>query len=154
MSEQIKGSLQANILHWELCADAEPRLRRSIKEKAVLLVDDVFLVKFYGRLSSLALKDAVLSDGSKIQKGYWYSPARTRFRDEIYTAFDNRETRLTSKDPVWVPIRKVHLGWFNTWFARRAAEKLPAKGPELLCKRRRKYTRKRYRTRHWEWDVT
>ncbi|MBA2391975.1 MAG: hypothetical protein H0V70_04440 [Ktedonobacteraceae bacterium] len=77
---------------WYLCSAAEYRLTQAMEDQAVLLVNDVILLKFYGKLGGIALQTTLLSNGTQLIEGCWYAPIE--HRDEIRDAFDRGESRL------------------------------------------------------------
>ncbi|PIR85494.1 hypothetical protein COU15_00155 [Candidatus Kaiserbacteria bacterium CG10_big_fil_rev_8_21_14_0_10_45_20] len=105
---------------YHLCGLAEPRMRKSIKGKKVILVDDCFLLKFEGCLAGLPLEDR-----GEFKKGWWYCPhdkdVRTRWRD-LFEEGSLIETGLTGE---WVRVREVIEGKpALTEYAKRQSEKL------------------------------
>lgn len=91
---------------WGLCPDAEPRMMRAIQDQAVLLVNGVILVKFWGRLSGLAISNARLADGAQLAEGCWYAPIDQR--EEIQAAFDRGERHFDCVEgALWAFIREV-----------------------------------------------
>ncbi|GHP00640.1 hypothetical protein KSF_106870 [Reticulibacter mediterranei] len=88
--------------NWFLCSAAERRLKLSMDDQAVLLVNDALLLKFNGKMSGLALHTTLLADGTQLMEGCWYAPIDQR--EAIRDAFDRGESRL-SLEGQWTFIR-------------------------------------------------
>jgi hypothetical protein len=87
--------IKLNYEGWWLCGKAEPRLKDSIKRRAVMLVNDgELLVKFTGRLTALCLKTFTTNDGCAFLAGVWYSPI-----DEEIRPTDKQTVRNSSPPP-------------------------------------------------------
>ena len=123
---------------WFLCSFAEDRLRTSMDVHAVLLVNEVLLLKFTGKMSAIALHNAVLADGTVLVEGCWYSPID--YRNEIQAAFDRGESRIHFDDGQWTFIRSCYECYLLDQ-ARAYVATLPEQLPQEIAGR----TRQRYR---------
>lgn len=117
---------------WYLCSDAEGRLSQAIHDQAVLLVNDVILLKFRGKLSGVALQNSLLADGTQLIAGCWYAPVDSR--DEIREAFDRGESRLWVEGQ-WTLLRGLYDSDNNALLlqAQTFATALPAQFPHQIA---------------------
>ena len=117
--------------YWSLCSEAEGRLLKAIRDQAVLLVNDVILLKFCGKLSGVALQTSLLADGTLLLAGCWYSPIDCL--EEIRDAFDRGESRLHVEGQ-WTLIRALDEA-DNTVLpqAQTYASALPAQLPQQIA---------------------
>jgi hypothetical protein len=93
--------------HWWLCGEAEPRLERSIRNQAVVLVNGRLLVKFDGKFSALCVETFTTRDGQTFLEGTWYSPIDTRTRDTIKGSFDSGTAKISLQGGEWAIMRPL-----------------------------------------------
>ena len=131
---------------WSLCSAAEERLQRAMDDQGVLLVNNTILLKFYGKLSGLALRTTRLADGMQLIAGCWYAPVD--HRDQIRDAFDRGESTLWMEEGQWVFLRALDENEDDTrlWEAQSYAATLPERLPEQIGEG----TRKEYRASQHE----
>lgn len=89
---------------WGLCVAAEERMLQAMEDQAVLLVNEVLLVKFFGKMSAVALKTTRLTNGTLLVAGCWYAPIDQRAA--IRQAFDAGNSRLRGEGR-WVLLRAL-----------------------------------------------
>lgn len=122
MPDELKAKLKPHMLGldfsiktshgaWFLCDKAEPRLKQSIQEGAVMAIGDkdnpYLLVKFIGKLSALCLQDVIMQDGKVFVKGNWYSPTDNETRDSLKVAFDAGQGRVNLQKGSWALMRSI-----------------------------------------------
>lgn len=100
----LSGSVLPAYCSWYVCGAAEERLQQAMQDQAVLLVNGVILLKFYGKLSGVAVQSALLTDGTQLIAGCWYAPIDQR--EEIRAAFDRGESRWSGEGQ-WALLRDL-----------------------------------------------
>lgn len=95
--------------YWDLCGSSEVRLQNALDDTAVLVIDDFLLLKFYGRLTALCLKDAITPSGQFFLKGCFYSPTDSKNREQLRQDFyQNSSTSvMLHNSSAWVVLRPV-----------------------------------------------
>lgn len=91
---------------WDLCDAAEPRLKRAIKDGAVILVNDLFLVKMNGRFAGLAVRPGRIVS-MEVTPGEWFAPVDAKSKKEIRDAFDKGDTRVDLAEGEWTYISEA-----------------------------------------------
>jgi hypothetical protein len=110
-NENMTDSRQ-QILPWgvyaKLCSDAEDRLLRSIRENAVILVNDSLLLKFYGKMAALCLKSYTTANGQRFIAENWYSPVDEADRENLVSAFILGKGRVSCDTGKWALRRQFN----------------------------------------------
>lgn len=134
---------------WWLCGTAEPKLKKSIVDGAVILVNDTLLVKFVGKLTGLCIRTMTTDEGKIFLEENWYSPADKKSRETLKQAFDTGMSRVAINQGIWLPMRalipdgdKSPAAILNE--AKRFADILPDRFPETI----QGMTRQQYRERN------
>lgn len=134
-----------------LCAKGEKRLQTAIRDDAVILVDGIFLTKFYKRLVALAIENRNLSDGSSIVAGHWYTPVQENVIRSLKDSFDQGKGHVTTLSSQWLDLRDMEVELFIPPLQnasrsnilqemRQVAKRIPEKLPDMMDgKTRRQY---------------
>lgn len=94
---------------WYLCNEAESRMRISIKDKAVILLNKHLLVKFNGRLSALCIRSFSSVGRGIFYEGNWYSSTDNDSREIIKNAFDDgKRTHIDLLSGNWAIMRSLN----------------------------------------------
>ncbi len=134
--------------HWWLCGEAEPRLERSIRNQAVVLVNGRLLVKFDGKFSALCVETFTTRDGHTFLEGTWYSPTDTETRDTIKGAFDGGTAKISLRGGEWTIMRPLaQSGGKNPEEILEEARQFITKLPDQFPKRIEGSSRREYRER-------
>jgi len=138
-------SLKPENDQWNLCPDAEPRLKTAMEDDATVLVNGNILVKFEGKLTGLALRSFTTKEGKVFHEGNWYSPTDENLRETLRGEFDKGQAKVTVNTGTWTLMRPVADDDDGTLLdsARIHAAEMSDKLPDLI----RGYTRKEYRER-------
>lgn len=91
---------------WMLCPTAEDLMMKSLKNKAVVLVNASILMKFVGKLTGLCTESFSTRKATFLE-GNWYSPVDPESREAIRQAFDRGEPRVNLAEGLWIILRSV-----------------------------------------------
>lgn len=89
---------------WEMCRQGEENLEKALTDGAIMLLNDVFVVKFVGKVSGIALRDETFSNGITVKKGLWYSPTN---QEEVKRMFDVGNQFSTNVSGDWLLLRPI-----------------------------------------------
>ncbi len=96
MATELEIKIQPNERGWYLCSESERRLRKAIKDSAILVVNEYMVVKFIGKLTALCINNYSSNNGQVFIEGNWYSPTDDELKEQIRNAFDAGNSRLES----------------------------------------------------------
>lgn len=117
-----RNELVPNLRGLGLCSRAEPRLTKALADRAFVVVNGLMLVKAFGDLVGLALKEISLP-GGKTESGAWYEIEYNRYgsvgpdnsdwwkKDAIQSTFLKGGSQLDIPGVTgWLKLRDVRFG--------------------------------------------
>lgn len=138
---RFRGHFKLGHRDWWMCKNAEYRLVLALDNDVLVLCDQdqegLILLKSYGKLSGVTLRDFTTSDGQIIPQGMWIAPVDEITQQRIMQAMEDNHQRLPYHivGGEWALMR----GIVDERFAIAQREGLPDSSFDQILQRAKKY---------------
>lgn len=105
--QQTSLKICGSDINWSLCTAAEFRGENALKQNLFVVVNEFLVVKLIGKMSGIAIDNALSEDGEIFRRGFWYSPLDGEVRESIRRNFIAGITKQDLTNTNWLEIRQV-----------------------------------------------